>query len=138
MKKFAMKLGLALAGATLLVGAGVAQAKPRMTGEARLAKLLEGRVPGNPVSCISQTDRDSVQIIDKTALVYGSGPTIYVNRPRHPGDLDSDDILVTRLHSSQLCKLDAVRLHDRGSQMFTGFVTLEDFVPYRRAQDARR
>lgn len=138
MKKIAMKLGLVLAGATLLAGAGAVQAKPRETGEQRLAKRLEGRVPGPPVNCLSQSQRDGVEIIDKTALIYGSGSTIYVNRPRHPDSLDSDDILVTRLHGSQLCKLDLVRLRDRMSDTAFGFVTLEEFVPYRRVPTPRR
>lgn len=138
MTKFAAKLGLALAAAALLAGTGTVQAKPRETGEARLAKILEGRVAGTPVSCISQSDRDDLEIIDKTALVYGSGRTVYVNRTQNPNDIDSDDILVTRLHGSQLCKLDTVRLRDRNAHMSTGFLMLSDFVPYRRADTAHR
>jgi hypothetical protein len=137
MNKSALRLGLVLASATFLAGAGAVQAKPRETGEQRLAKRLEGRVPGRPVNCLSQSQRDAVEIIDKTALIYGSGNTIYVNRPRHPESLDSDDILVTRITGSQLCKLDLVRLQDRSSRMAFGFVTLEEFVPYRRLPTPR-
>jgi hypothetical protein len=138
MNRIAMKLGIVLASATLMAGAGTVQAKPRETGEERLAKRLEGRIPGRPVNCLSQSQRDSVEVIDKTALIYGSGNTIYVNRPRHPESLDSDDILVTRLTGSQLCKLDLVRLQDRNSNMAFGFVTLEEFVPYRRVPTSQR
>jgi hypothetical protein len=138
MNKTATKLVIALAGATLLAGTGAVQAKPRETGEERLARRLEGRVPGRPVNCLTQSQRDNVEIIDKTALIYGSGNTIYVNRPRNPQSLDSDDILVTRLHGSQLCKLDLVRLRDRTSNVAFGFVTLEEFVPYRRVSPPRR
>lgn len=138
MTTFATKLSLALSGAALLASAGAVQAKPRETPEQRLAKRLEGRVPGPPVNCLSQSERDHVEIIDKTALIYGSGNTIYVNRPRHPQSLDSDDILVTRLHGPQLCKLDLVRLRDRASNTSYGFVTLEEFVPYRRVAGPRR
>lgn len=138
MKKFATKLSIALAGAALLAGTGAVQAKPRESGEQRLAQRLEGRVAGRPVDCLTQAQRDNVEIIDKTALIYGSGRTIYVNRPRYPNSLDSDAILVTRLHSSQLCKLDLVRLRDRTSNMSSGFVTLEQFVPYTRVANARR
>lgn len=138
MNKTATKLVIALAGATLLAGTGAVQAKPRETGEERLARRLEGRVPGRPVNCLTQSQRDNVEIIDKTALIYGSGNTIYVNRPRNPQSLDSDDILVTRLHGSQLCKLDLVRLRDRTSNVAFGFVTLEEFVPYRRVSAGAR
>lgn len=138
MRKFATKLSMALAGVALLAGAGAVQAKPRETGEQRLAKRLEGRVAGQPVNCLTHAQRDNVEIIDKTALIYGSGRTIYVNRPRHPNSLDSNAILVTRLHGSQLCKLDLVRLRDRTSNTSYGFVTLEQFVPYTRVLGARR
>ncbi len=53
-----------------------------------------------------------------------------------PNSLDDDDIMVTRLHTSQLCRLDTVRLHDRTGFHFTGFVGLEDFVPYRKVDRA--
>lgn len=138
MTKFATKLGIALGTVALFAGAGAVQAKPRLTGEAQLAKILEGRVAGTPVSCISQSDRDDLQIVDKTALVYGSGRTLYVNRPRNANDLNSDDILITRIHGSQLCKMDSVRLRDRTVNMPTGFLMLGDFVPYRRVDTARR
>lgn len=137
MKALAKTLGATIALAGLAVSGGV-QAKPRLSGEAELARLLEGREAGRPVNCLMLSQTDNLRIIDKTALVYGSGRTIYVNRPRHPRDLDRDDVLVTRLHSSQLCKLDAVKLHDRSSLMFNGFVTLEEFVPYRRIESALR
>ncbi|MFT4027663.1 MAG: hypothetical protein QM676_12790 [Novosphingobium sp.] len=136
----AEKFGALLAATSLAIGAGAmtAEAKPRLTGQERLAQLTAGRVAGAPVSCISQSDRSDMEIVDKTAIVYGSGRTIYVNQPRNASDLDSDDILVTSLHGSQLCKLDSVRLHDRSTQANIGFVMLGDFVPYRRVESAQR
>ncbi len=128
-------VALALAAAALLAGPA-SQAKERLTGEQQLAKLLEGRVAGEPVSCIPLHRTSNTRIIDRTAIVYDSGRTIYVNRPRHPGSLDSDDVMVTRLHSSQLCRLDTVRLHDRSGFWYSGFVGLEDFVPYTRVARA--
>ena len=128
------KIAIALA-AALLAGPAL-QAKERLTGEQQLAKMLEGRVAGEPVSCIPLHRTSSSRIIDGTAIVYDSGRTIYVNRPRHPDSLDSDDIMVTRLHSSQLCRLDTVRLHDRSGFWYSGFVGLEDFVPYTRVARA--
>jgi len=129
MKKFAL---LAVA-ATALVAGPALQAKPRMSGEQELDRMLEGRVAGQPVSCISLSDSHDARIINGTAIVYGSGRTIYVNRPRDPRDLDRDDVMVSEIHgSSQLCRLDAVRMHDRSGGYFRGFVSLENFVPYRR------
>ena len=126
------KLALVLAAATALLAGPALSAKQRLTGEQQLAKLLEGRVAGEPVSCIPLYRTSSSRIIDRTAIVYDTGRTIYVNRPRHPESLDDDDVMVTRLHSSQLCRLDIVHLHERSQFFATGFVGLEDFVPYRR------
>ena len=119
-------IGLALAGASAV------QAKPKQTGEERLAKLLEGRVAGQPVSCISLHQTRDTRVIDKTAIVYKSGSTIWVNRPSNPQSLDDDDVLVTELRGSQLCRMDIVRTHDRTAHFYTGFVGLQDFVPYRK------
>ena len=130
------KLALVLAaGAALLAGSAL-QARERLTGEQQLAKLLEGREAGEPVSCIPLHSTSDARIIDKTAIVYDRGRTIYVNRPHYPDSLDDDDVMVTVLHTGQLCRLDTVKLHDRSSFFFTGFVGLEDFVPYRRIERA--
>jgi hypothetical protein len=128
------KIALLIAATGALLAGPALQAKERLTGEQELAKLLEGREAGEPVSCIPLHRTSTSRIIDKTAIVYDSGRTIYVNRPRHADSLDDDDVMVTRLHTSQLCRLDTVRLHDRSGYHFTGFVGLEDFVPYRRIE----
>jgi hypothetical protein len=59
------------------------------------------------------------------------GRTYYVQRPRAGADqLDDDDILVTRLTTSELCSIDTVQLHDRVTGFWHGFLTLDKFVPY--------
>ena len=116
--------------AALAIPATVAEAAPRLTPQQKLDKMLEGRVAGKPVSCIdTYINRDST-VIDKTAIVYGSGRTIYVNRPPHPESLRSDDVLVTELTSTRLCSVDVVKLHDRTGGWYRGFVGLGEFVPY--------
>lgn len=121
--------------ASLAIGtigqAGTADAKPRLTGEEELAKTLAGREAGKPVDCIYLPSVTSSHIIDKTAIVYESGRTLYVNRPRGGAEqLDDSDIMVLNLHSSQLCSIDIVHLHDQTSRFMTGFVNLGEFVPY--------
>ncbi len=129
-------IALVLTAAAALTAGTALQARERLTGEQQLAKLLEGREAGPPVSCIPLYRSNDSRIIDKTAIVYDTGSVIYVNRPRYPDTLDSDDIMVTELHSSQLCRLDTVKLHDRSGFWYNGFVGLEDFVPYRRIAKA--
>ena len=128
-------LAATLAASLLLLGGSPAAAKPKLDPEARLAKVLKGRVAGEPVDCIQLSRVNSTQIIDGTAIVYDAGGTLYVNRPRAGReDLDRWDTMVTKSFSSQLCSVDVVQLYESGSRMPTGMVFLGDFVPYRRAR----
>ena len=121
---------ITLAAAALAAAATSATAASR-DPEARLDKLLAGRVAGEPVKCINLRDIQSSEIIDGTAIVYRVGKRLYVNRPRGGAyQLDSDDILLTRSVTSQLCRIDTVDLVDRTSRFRTGFVSLGEFVPY--------
>lgn len=110
-----------------------AVARPRLDSEAKLARELEGRVAGEPVKCVPLHAIRSSRIIDRTAIVYDAGRTIYVNRPRSGREsLDQWDVLVTRPFNSQLCSIDTVHLVDPTSHMLSGIVFLGDFVPYRK------
>lgn len=129
------KIAAALVVAASLLAAPSIQAKEKLTGEEQLAKLLEGRVAGEPVNCIPIRQSTDTTIIDGTAIVYRVGGTLYVNRPTNADLLDHDDILVTRLWGSQLCSVDTVQLHDRTTpSMWNGFVGLKQFVPYRKVK----
>ncbi|WEK45267.1 MAG: hypothetical protein P0Y56_09485 [Candidatus Andeanibacterium colombiense] len=132
MRKIIAALALS---ALALGGASAVQAKDKQTGEEKLAKLLDGRVAGDPQSCIATNRTDGMQVIDKTAIVYKDGKTIWVNRTAHPENLDRTDILVIkRFSGSQLCKLDQITTVDQGSGFFTGVVFLQDFVPYKKVE----
>jgi hypothetical protein len=115
-----------------LIGAAApVVARDQLTGEAKLAKLVEGRTAGKPVDCVPITQIRSTEIIDHTAIVYtGSNGTLYVNRPSGVNFLDDDDILVSEPYNGQACRIDIVRLVDRGSRMPSGSIGLNDFVPY--------
>lgn len=105
-------------------------------GEQELAELLEGRVAGEPQRCIRMTPTERMHVIDDTAYVYGRGRTIYVQRTRHPDQIDDNDTLVSRRFSaSQLCKLDTMTTIDAHNGFFTGVVFFEDFVPYTRVEE---
>lgn len=130
------RIAFAFATAVALLATTAVQASDKPTGEERLAKLLEGRKAEEPVDCIPLTVSRDATIIDKTAIVYGFGSLIYVNRPKHADQLDNDLIMVTEPKTGQLCKIDVVKLHDHSGNWFRGFVTLEQFVPYRRVDKA--
>lgn len=134
----ASKIVASLAAGSLLLAGAAADAKPRLTPEQQLAKTLEGRVAGEPVDCIYNPQVTSTRIYDKTAIVYDSGSTIYVNRPDAGlSSLDDDDIMVTRTFGSQLCSIDIVRMVDRSGGFFRGSVSLGKFVPYKKVKVAQ-
>ncbi len=134
------KLMTALVLASLAMSGSAISAKQTLAqrGEAKLAKMLEGREAGEPVSCIPNMPTPNLTVIDRTALVYGSGSTIYVNRTQDPRWIDQDNILVSRpTNASQLCKLDSVYTMDRTTHMRGGAVMLVDFVPYKRIKGSK-
>jgi hypothetical protein len=131
-----MRLLHAFTAAAIVIAAsgGVALAgSPK--GEAQLAQEIEGRVAGEPVNCIPLHRIRSTRIIDRTAIVYDAGATIYVNRPANVETLDRFDTLVVKPFASQLCRIDSVQLIDSSLRATTGFLALGKFVPYTRAKD---
>ena len=130
------KIAVALITASALLSAPALHARERASGEEKLSKLLEGREAGEPQSCLPYGVQDQMQVIDKTAIVYGRGNTIWVNRPDNARDLDRDDILVRKSYTPRMCKLDMVTTHSRTGYFYTGFIALNDFVPYRKVARA--
>ncbi len=127
-----------LAAAAMLAAPAITTAKDQSApskGQAKLAKLLEGRVAGDPQRCVRTRPSENFNVIDGTALVVGQGRTIYVNVPRDPSALDDDDTLVIRRQNgSSLCRLDWVETRDRLGQFYNGNIMLNDFVPYTRTE----
>ena len=125
-------LALIVAGAGLALAATAATASSASDqGEARLARMLEGRTAGQPVSCIDTMNSNKMQVIDEVALVYDAGKTIYVARPTDPHMLKRNDALVMdRFSPSRLCVQEPMRTVDRTGDFPTGVVFLKDFVPY--------
>ncbi|HET9639844.1 MAG TPA: hypothetical protein VFP12_11620 [Allosphingosinicella sp.] len=108
-------------------------------GERELARTLEGRVAGEPVNCINLQRVRSSRIVNRTAIVYDAGGTIYVNRPRSGAHALKDwDVMVTRPFGTRLCRVDVVQMYSPGSRMLSGVVFLGDFVPYKRVERASR
>jgi hypothetical protein len=128
-----MRLSPLIVAISLVSGVAASAAPPPERGEAKLAKILEGRVAGEPVQCVNSYEIQSSEIIDGTAIVYRAGRRLYVNRPEIGREtLRSNDVLVTRTVSSRLCSIDSVELYDRTSRIPRGFVGLGKFVPYTR------
>lgn len=127
-----MRLPILLLASTLIATPAVAQDRTA-AGEAALARIVEGRTSGKPVDCINLRDIRSSEIVPDIGIVYRmNNGTLIVNRPQGGTILDRDDILVTRTIGTRLCRIDIVNLVDRNSQMPSGSLSLNDFVPYSR------
>jgi hypothetical protein len=130
-------LATTLSGAALALGATAAMAAGsghNDTGEARLARMLDGRTAGAPVSCITTTRSNKMEVIDGVAVVYDAGKTIYVARPTDPRMLGRNDALVlSRFSPTRLCVQESMKTVDRYDGFHTGVVFLKDFVPYTKA-----
>lgn len=116
------------------VGAETPETEEMTKGEIKLAKMLKGRVAGDPRKCIRNFPQLDLTVIDGTALVYKSGRTLYVNVPKNPKALDDSDTLVRRTSfGHRLCNTDIITTVDQTAGHYTGNISLGEFVPYRKA-----
>jgi hypothetical protein len=124
---------LSIAGfASLAVLAGSCAPAQRPTAPTVIPELA-GRTAGAPQRCVPTRPSDSLRIVDAQTVIYGSGQTVWVNRPAStcPG-MDQMDVLVVDLIGSQYCRGDRVRTIDPVTKIPGPSCILGDFVPYRR------
>jgi hypothetical protein len=127
---------LPLIAASVAFAAVPAEAGPRRSPEQQLQHELRGRVAGEPVNCVNLRSVRNSRVIDRTAIIFDAGGTIYVNRPRAGAEsLSRFDTQVVRPFGSQLCAVDTIRMVDPQSGFFQGTVFLGEFVPYRRVRN---
>lgn len=130
-----IKFAAILAGAALALTATSVSAETAVEkGEAKLAKMLEGRVAGEPASCISAPRSTRLEVIDYVGVIYDAGHTIYVARPSNPRSLGRSDVLIIKRRSSRLCRQDVTHTIDRNLGHVSSAVFLGDFVPYTRGE----
>jgi hypothetical protein len=106
---------------------------------ALLAKELDGKTAGKPVSCISDFNGTNVIRVSDDILLYRvSGNLVYKNNLRSscPGLARDSDIIVSEQFGSQKCRGDLLRLVDRTSGIQGPVCSLGEFVPYRKDRDA--
>lgn len=132
-------LTLPLAG---LAACGEMDSTPKPLTEkqtAMLAKELDGKTAGKPVSCISDFNSTNlVRISDDILLYRVSGNLVYKNNLRYacPGLARDDDIIVTEQFGTQKCRGDLIKLVDRTSGIQGPVCGLGEFVPYRKDKKA--
>lgn len=122
-------MALLLAGATAYAAPA---ARRDMTDEARLAKALEGRMPGQPQSCISVAPSRSSRTFGNTVLFEGFGGRVYRTQLMGGCVARSYDTLVTRTSQTSLCRGDIVTLTDLSAGYTRESCAYSDFTPYSR------
>ena len=125
-------LAIATAALGMLASPAQAEESGEMTrGEEKLAKLLEGRVAGEPQKCIRTFGSRNLSQIDGTALTYRDRDTVWVNYTRNPESIDDNEIMVIdRFSGTSLCRTDQIKLIDRQGGFLSGVLFLDEFVPY--------
>lgn len=117
------------------VDGGAAQLSDKQT--ATMQKQLAGKVPGDPVNCISRSDTDNpIKVSDEIILYRASSKLVYRNDlvGSCSGLANGDDIMVIRqFGTSQQCNGDIIRMVDRMTGMPRGSCSFGKFVPYRSA-----
>lgn len=102
---------------------------------ARLEAALDGKVAGEPVSCVSRYPSSSLTAISESVLLYRvSGRLAYRNDLIGScTGLGRGDTLVIRPtgSGSQYCRGDIVRSADLVTGSITGGCALGSFTPYR-------
>ena len=119
-------------GALLGASAGWASSRSVREGEARLARMLEGRTAGERVDCVATTNNLArLIVIDQVGLVYDTGETLYVARAAEPGKLRRTDRLeFARSKGDELCVTDKAFMVDRASGLQSSVIRFDGFVPY--------
>ena len=122
-----MRISLILS--CLLIAPGAIAATPSTPD-----KILAGRTPGRPTSCIQQNFIDDSQIFDGAILYHMKGGPDYLNRPAQCSQLRPNRGLVSSTPSTSICRGDIVQVVDFTSHFNYGSCGLGDFIPYPRVK----
>jgi hypothetical protein len=132
---------LTLASLTILASAGAlaacattmqhVQRSPKAMAE--LARYLDGRTPGKPVSCLPTYRRDDMVVIDENTILFRDGANrVWRNDLR--GGCNSlgrpGTALLTRQFGTNLCSGEIAQVIDTSQGFTVGSCSLGDFVPY--------
>ncbi|ATC23821.1 hypothetical protein [Caulobacter vibrioides] len=122
MTKFSFGAGVAAAVALVLPAVALAGESPDqayLRGEASLIRELNGRVPGQPVPCITRRLVVETRVIDRTAILFRMPDgTMFVNRPAKGTQLLPREGVVGEIGATPraLCQNDFVAVHEPGGR----------------------
>ena len=106
---------------------------PSPAAESELARALDGRVAGAPVSCVRLADLGGNRSAGDAIIFDGHGSRLYLNRPSGGcPSLAFGRALRVRSSTGQLCRGDIVAVFDPTTGTDYGGCGLGDFIPYER------
>lgn len=132
-----MKAALTLLIAGLAAGCTMESEPIERTAAARsaIAEATEGRVAGEPVSCINQVGLRGTRTVAGAIIFEGPGGVVYVNEGNGGcSALAHGRAIRTSNPSGRLCRGDIVTAFEPVSGMEFGGCAMGDFVPYRRVE----
>ena len=99
-----------------------------------LAQQLAGRVPGTPQTCVTTFPSQNLRALDEGTIVYGDGPTIYVNTLPSGScqGIKPLNTLILDAQGGQICRGDRVRAQEIGAIIPGPWCNLGDWIPYRK------
>lgn len=133
---------LTLASLVILGSAGAlascATVEPRDTrspeAQRELASYLDGRVAGQPQSCLASFRRENMIVIDENTILFRDGANrVWRNDLSGPcsGLGRGGNALLTRqFGSASLCRGEIAQVIDTSQGFTVGSCSLGDFVPY--------
>ena len=130
-----MRISFFAVTAMALAGCATQPPQPTQTAQsqAEFQKLVAGKVPGQPISCLPHYRAEDMVRIDDSTIAFRQGSTVYVNHLRSEcANLKSDFYaLVTHSNGSGLCSGDIAQVRDVSHGMIVGACGLGDFIPYK-------
>ncbi len=105
----------------------------------RLDKQLAGKVPGEPMNCLSDfRTTGTIRVSDNILLYRQSSNLVFRNdlKSSCPGLARDSDIMVVRKFGSATCSGDFFHLVDRTSGIRGPTCVFGEFVPYRTPEGA--
>ena len=96
-------------------------------------RLLDGKVAGAPVSCLSTFNQNDMVVIDEQTIAFRQGSArVYVNHMQGScNNLGGTYALVTKqIGNSGLCRGDIGEVVDLNNHFTVGSCVFGDFVPY--------
>lgn len=104
------------------------------TAEVHLQKLLSGKTPGRPVSCLPDYRSNDMVVIDDSTVLFRDGRTTYRNdfQGGSCSNLGSGNyaLLTRRVGGIGLCRGDIAEVRDLLNGFTVGSCVIGDFVPY--------